>query len=102
MGQVRIFRVRAKGELQYPHSRKSQPLAQRIDARGDLPEVFGNERHVAKRLMDRRKERSARARHPAASKRSIGMPWHLPIGVEAAEMVEPDAGFQGERAADTL
>src|SRR5262249_50728377 len=52
--------------------------------------------------MDRRKERSARPGHPAASERGISMPWHLPIGMEAAEMVEPNEVFQRECMADAL
>ena len=82
--------IAAEGELQDRHAREAEALAQRLDLGRDDAQVLGDDRQLA--------ERACRASKSAAPGPFTHWPLtavvvaagNLPVGLEAAEVIEPD------------
>ncbi len=90
--------VCAEGELQHPHPRKPEALAQRRHFRGDLAQILGDQLRRSQRL----EQPGSRSRPPAAVLRG-GLPGgDFPVSGEADEMVEPHGIEPRERLRESL
>ena len=91
--------VAPKGELQDAHPRESPAFAQRLDFRGDDTEILRHDGKLAEALGDGGEERVARTLHPCPVDRRRGVARHLPVTLEAAEVVDAHHVEQGEGGA---
>ncbi len=101
--QVRIMGVAAKSELQHLHPGITGRAQQCAYLVGDHAQVLGDDRHgSAERGVDGAEHLLARPRLPVALDRAGSVRRHLPGGVEAAEVVDPDQVDPLQQASETL
>ncbi len=100
--QKALFLRASEGELQDSHAGQLEAAPQGIDFRRDDAQVFGHQRQTAQALPTRVEEGGARALRPAPGLRGEAAGGDLPIGLEAAEMIEPDQVHEREQRANTI
>src|SRR5439155_1485634 len=91
----------SEGELQYLHAWNANRLAQLDHFGRDESEVLGDERQIAERVAHRVEERLAGTGHPAAVNRSRLGSRDLPVGSEAAEVIDAQYVGEAERGAES-
>ncbi len=97
--QEEVRRVAAESELQHPHARQLEALAQRGHVGRDQAQVLGDDRHPPQARPHRLEQRRARALAPVAVDRGRFGGRDLPVARKAAEVVDADEIHQLEDAA---
>src|SRR5271157_1401730 len=90
MRQILVSAAVSKAELQDPHAGEIQLLAECGHFGGDVAKIFGYERQLSECAAQCVEEVRIGPLHPMPldGRRFVG--WDLPVGLESAEMVEPD------------
>src|ERR1043166_5427332 len=97
--QVFVGRVGAEAELDDAHARKVELVAQRDHVGRDEAEVFGDDGERAEFRLDGLKEFAARREDPLAALGGLVAARNLPVGREAAEVVNADDVNEREHGA---
>ena len=90
MGQIHVRAFVSEAELEHGHARNLQALAQRVDFRRDVAEVFGEERQSAEGFTQFVEEVVFGSIDPASTDRGGVCTRYLPELVESAEVIEAD------------
>ena len=83
-----VSRLVSKGKLQDPHSRKAPALAQRVDLRCDISEIFGDSGQLSEGFLQQFKKTIAGSRSPATIDSGGGIAGDLPVFFETAKVVQ--------------
>src|SRR4051812_4747582 len=81
--------VAAERELEYLHAGEAQLIAQLLYVGRNYAQILGDDRESSQRITHRLEQRCAWAGHPAAIDGSFLAGRHLPVGHEAAEVIQP-------------
>ena len=87
---------------EHDHAGKAEGVAQLLDVGRDDAEVLGDHWQLAELALRRPEHRLPRALYPAAVDRGLRARRHLPVGGEAAEVVDPREVDEREHAPQPL
>ncbi|MPN27356.1 hypothetical protein SDC9_174787 [bioreactor metagenome] len=102
MRQMRGFFIAQKGELQYPHTRKSGRFKQFFHIFTQITQILGNQLAFSGRLFHLLDEFQPRPGFPLALSGSLGSGGDAPIRRKAPEMVKTQTVKHLRRMCDAL